>query len=186
MTDTNLDLSDADDLIVLRQLAASDSQGQTPDLASFDDLFPEGGADKASWVVERLYRDGYLTGIDAQTMAGFNLLRIRLTPSGRERLRQTTTAAVSARPAILLVEERRDLEPLLQEIRRLLDSDIAFGSADDEADFTAQLETVETQLRSPRPRRGIVREAIDSLRSIGESVVASAVWASLIEVSKRL
>lgn len=64
---------------------------------------------------------------------------------------------------------------LVQELRKAFDNEPPPNAGEALAD----IETLEAQLKSDKPKAGIVRECLVSLRTVTESVAASAVWASL-------
>jgi hypothetical protein len=71
-----------------------------------------------------------------------------------------------AAPPTLAVYERHALEPVLQEYEKALDADeLAALPPEDQAEAQSEIDTLSAQIRSPHPKRAIVRAA---LRSLGE------------------
>jgi enamine deaminase RidA (YjgF/YER057c/UK114 family) len=70
------------------------------------------------------------------------------------------------------------------EFRRILD-EIVLQKGDRDA-ILADLDTVEAQLRSPSPKRRILRESLGSLRSVAENLIASGVWIGAAELINQL
>jgi hypothetical protein len=50
---------------------------------------------------------------------------------------------------------------------------------DEMAELEAEIETIKSQLKSPKPKAGIIREGLKSIRTILESCVGSAMGAQL-------
>jgi len=69
------------------------------------------------------------------------------------------------------------LREVLAEARALV-ADLAL-EPDEEAEIDADLRTVEAQLDSPHPKRGIVREALSSVRAVLEGAAARGVAAGV-------
>jgi hypothetical protein len=130
---------------------------------------------------EALRGDGL---VDNVSLAG----DIELTNEGRRRA-EDLLAQESPLPltVVLTIAERRELEPVLRELRLLLDGGETVDlPTEDLADATAQLATAEAQMLSPRPRRAIVGEALKSLRLIAENAAGTMAAAGIIEIVGRV
>jgi hypothetical protein len=86
---------------------------------------------------------------------------------------------------ILAVHEVRLLERVVGELRKAEDE----GSLDQldpdvHAEVAAEVQTLESQLRSPKPKRSIVKAALESLRNIAEEAVGGAMGAGVVVAVK--
>jgi hypothetical protein len=67
---------------------------------------------------------------------------------------------------------------------------ITFDDPEERADIEVQLETVLTQIRSPKPKRVIVAAALKAALYVGGQVAlgaaGNAAWTGLLELGKRL
>ena len=59
-------------------------------------------------------------------------------------------------------------------------------SSDDKIELESEIATLKAQVASPKPKKGIVKESLSSVRSILESAGGSATGQLLIEVGKML
>jgi hypothetical protein len=100
-----------------------------------------------------------------------------LTPAGVDRAEELMQEQESqddpaSAAAVLTVVEYRTLERFIQEVRGLLES--APLDPEDRADAEAQLDTIEAQMRSPRPRRRLIGMALGWLKAAGGAAVGGA------------
>jgi hypothetical protein len=72
-----------------------------------------------------------------------------------------------------------------KELRRILDEAVNVTDIVRE-EMEADLRVLEAQLESPAPKRGIIKEAVRSLRAIGENLVANGIWLGGIEIINQL
>jgi hypothetical protein len=86
---------------------------------------------------------------------------------------------------VLAVHELKALERLITEIRRAEQTG-EFDTLDPElrAEVAAETATLESQLRSPKPKRDIVRGALRSLRNITENALGGASGAGVVVAVK--
>lgn len=83
--------------------------------------------------------------------------------------------------AVLAVHEVKALERLAGEIQRAEDvGELDSMESEQHAELLAELQTLTAQLRSPRPKRSIVRAALASMKNIGEQAVGGAVGAAIV------
>lgn len=130
-------------------------------------------------VLRRLHDDGYLdvalqTGDDR--LLGAHVRKV--TPEGVRAASERPPATSTSIVEFVTVTERRVLEVLLLQVRAAVDASDLDG--DDLADAEAQLATAETQLRSPRARRRVLRETLQTVRAVTENLVAAAVWVEIV------
>lgn len=78
-----------------------------------------------------------------------------------------------------------DLEALRRLLPQLKESDLELDD-DASAELTAEIATVEAQLQSPRPKRGVVKQAAESIRSILEGAGGGVAGHLAIELGKIL
>jgi hypothetical protein len=81
-----------------------------------------------------------------------------------------------------VIASRDKIEAYLTEYRERLRA----LPADDRPIAEAQIITADAQLRSPKPNKRILEEAISTLRSIAEGMAGNAAFAVLIELGKNL
>lgn len=82
---------------------------------------------------------------------------------------------------ILAVHELKALERVVGELRRAEEAgELDQVDPEDRAEISAEVETLQAQLRSPKPKRAIVREALRSLRVITEQAAGSAIGAGVV------
>ena len=113
--------------------------------------------------------------------------RIEKLQSLRERLELfdedealSTTAA-----SILNVEEQRTVEKVVTEFRKAeQEGDLDSLDHNDRAEAEAEVETLEAQLHSPRPKRSIVSSALRSLGDILHRGLGSAAGAGIVVVAQ--
>ncbi|MGO9873185.1 MAG: hypothetical protein ACLPVY_05240 [Acidimicrobiia bacterium] len=119
---------------------------------------------------------------------------ISITASGTNRAEQIIDErereAVAIAGLILTHLEVEQLEAAIGPLRAALDSGDVPLQGDDLAEFDADVQTIQDQIRSPRPKREIVRAA---LRSIGDflarpdlatGIFASGITTAIFEVAK--
>jgi hypothetical protein len=70
-----------------------------------------------------------------------------------------------------------DLQALLEELRRAART--LPVTRDVQEEFLAEANTIEAQLRSPRPKQPIIDESLRTIRAILESATGSAVYTAL-------
>jgi|SRR6478736_2573114 len=97
-------------------------------------------------------------------------------------LEEDENQAPAADVAVVLItaEQRRSLEPVLDEIQQLAHDLPADLDPDVRADVEAQVATVQAQMLSPAPRHRIVAEALHSVRAVGEGAVGGVVGTGLM------
>ena len=95
---------------------------------------------------------------------------------------QTPTVAL-----FLNVVEQRQVESFLHDLGAAIEADGAGQTdPDDVAVLDVEKETIETQLRSPRPNRGVVRSALVSIGTLLEAAAANTLGQVAFEVARRL
>lgn len=122
---------------------------------------------------------------------------IVVTPAGqnavealhRERARDAEASA-DAGGAVLTIVELRRIEPLLKEIRDLLEAHGDDLDPEDAEDLESLTGTLEAQQRSPRPRRAIVQATVSAIQwTVGRAasgVVGNAVFQGVVEAASRI
>lgn len=107
----------------------------------------------------------------------------------RERAREAEAEADTG-GAVLTITELRRIEPLLKEIRDLLDAHGDEMDPEDVEDLQSLAGTVEAQQRSPRPRRAIVQAAVSAIRWTADraagGVLGNTVFHGVVEAASRI
>ncbi len=114
-------------------------------------------------------------GIVNLTHRGIQFVEQLLTPSGAPGADDSVT-----------VDEHREIERLVLEVRVALDGGRIKLSDEDAADADAQLATIDAQMRSPRPRRAVLQAAFRSLGRILEMAAGGALGTSAVLLSQHL
>ncbi|MCB1004331.1 MAG: hypothetical protein KDB35_09120 [Acidimicrobiales bacterium] len=132
----------------------------------------------ADWLIQRGYAEARVLGpMFSITVDGIDEVERRRA----ERRRDVDLAAV-----VLTHDERREVEAVIRPVQEALDSGELQLSGDDEADVRLQLETVQLQLRSNRPRRPIVGWALSAITGIVTGVAGNAAYAGLVALAHAL
>ena len=88
---------------------------------------------------------------------------------------------------VLDVAELKALERFISAYQTAQDSgELDQLDPEDRAEMAAEVETLESQRRSPRPKRVIVREALRSIRSIVEQAAGGAIGGGLVLAAQDL
>jgi hypothetical protein len=83
---------------------------------------------------------------------------------------------------VLAVHEVRLVEAVVTQFQRADDEgELDALDPDDHAEAAAEVETLNAQLRSPKPKRSIVRAALSSLSAIMQNAVGAAIGVGLVE-----
>ncbi|HET6811916.1 MAG TPA: hypothetical protein VFH50_12985 [Acidimicrobiales bacterium] len=82
--------------------------------------------------------------------------------------------------AVLTHDEQRRVEALVRQLRQLEEDGQLADDPEDRAEAVAEIETIEAQLRSPRPKRSIVRAALSSLGGIVHDALGAAAGAGMV------
>lgn len=101
---------------------------------------------------------------------------VAITPAGQdevERMRREP-GPQPATPFLTIVELRR-LEAVAGAVQRLLDEHEDEIDPEDVQDLRAQLDTIEAQKRSPRPRRDVMAAAIGAITWMADKAAGGAV-----------
>ena len=99
-------------------------------------------------------------------------------------LRHGTPLPVSV--VVLSVVEQRAVESFLADYRKAVDEGLPFEDADDRLDAEVQVRTVEEQLRSPKPRRRVIRAALRELYGLLHGAGGNAVYELLKKLLETL
>lgn len=108
-----------------------------------------------------------------------------VTPEGRRKVEEWLAPEAAVIQAVITVEQQREIEVVLKDLRNAVEEEGPSLAPDDEADLRAQLETVDAQLRSPRPRRDILAMAFGILRDVAVQAVGAASGQALVHVATR-
>lgn len=140
----------------------------------YDQWAPEAGVDPreadlaADWLIAR--------GLAKRPAMG-RLLEI--TPEGidavEESQREEPNDVGSGAVDVLTVAEHRQVEPALAEIQKFLDEHRDELDPEDAMDLDAQVQTIEAQMRSSRPRRSVIGAALAAVRWVGIAGVGGVV-----------
>ncbi len=95
----------------------------------------------------------------------------RLTPLGREDVRQRPPV----KSLYLGWDEKGPVEVFIQVVVKELEAGALRLSANDRADLEAQIESLQGQLRSPKPRRSIVTGIVAAVKLVAANVAADAI-----------
>lgn len=95
-----------------------------------------------------------------QVESGVGILRALL-----EDVQMDEEEGSEPRPELLSQDEREQLEVVAGDVRRAFDENSLGLEGDDAAEFASDLQTLEDQARSPRPKREIVRVAFRSVHA---------------------
>jgi hypothetical protein len=97
---------------------------------------------------------------------------------------QVATIGSSQHQTVTMSSQQVQIEEFVTELRRRLPS---LGLADtDRAVAEADLAAVESQLTSPRPNDGILREGLRTLRALVEGIADNAAYDALVELAQRI
>lgn len=117
-------------------------------------------------------------------LEGFAEERMGLQRQTMETFQQRTDPAFGSdavQVQVLAVDEVRVLEGLLGRIRKATDENELEGLDDEvQLEVDAEVRTLDAQLHSPKPKRSIVRGALDSLRIILQQAVGTAAGGALL------
>jgi hypothetical protein len=72
-------------------------------------------------------------------------------------------------------DEKGPVEVFIQVVVKELETGALPLSADDRADLEAQIESLQSQLRSPKPRRSIVTGLVTAVKLVAANVAADAI-----------
>lgn len=101
-----------------------------------------------------------------------------------EELGGAAQSASTSQP-VLAVHEIKLLERMLAEVRTADDrGELEKVDREARAEFDAEVQTLVSQIRSPKPKRSIVRAALQSLRSITEEAFGSAAGVGVVVAIK--
>jgi len=95
----------------------------------------------------------------------------RATELGDEMERMQRENAATIALVIVTPEQRATLEQLTSALQRAVEDGLDLDS-DDQAEVQVQIDTIQTQLRSPRPRAGVIGTALKALRWTGGQTIA--------------
>lgn len=76
------------------------------------------------------------------------------------------------------------LQSFLQELEKSLDK--LPVSVEEKRELEAELQTVKTQLQSPKPKNAIINASLNTFRSILESITANLYTSNLVEMLQRI
>ena len=96
---------------------------------------------------------------------------------GSQIVQGSTQTTITNQP--VTAPDIEDLRRLLTEIKELASKVNIEGDAKDE--FDSECATIEAQLKSPRPKRTIIREGLASIRTILEGAAGEAIGAGLFQ-----
>jgi hypothetical protein len=97
---------------------------------------------------------------------------------------QAGTVGSNQYVAVNLVSERATIQAFLTALRQELDE--LPISAEERDIVTSDIDTVEAQLRSPKPRNAVLREAVSSLREVVLGAAGSGAFAGLVELAQHI
>jgi hypothetical protein len=97
---------------------------------------------------------------------------------------QAGTVGSNQYVAVDLASERSTIQAFLTALRRELDE--LPISAEERDVVSADIDTVEAQLRSPKPRNTILRETVSSLREVVLGAAGSGAFAGLVELAQHI
>jgi hypothetical protein len=169
--------------------------GARVDLPEIGDRFGLGGQDLAA--TARFLKDTRLVKFDSP--APDIIGPVSITHRGIERVEaqrqdEPTDGDHSSGPdlraelaVVLAPAERSEVEAVVGMLRRAFDAgELTFSDEEDRADFQAQLDTLNDQLRSPKPKRTIVGRTLWALRWAGSitavGVLGNAAWDGLLRL----
>ena len=93
-------------------------------------------------------------------------------------------------PVVLNPPELREVEVLVKDLRSQFDDQSLSLDPESAAEFDTDLKAVEDQLRSPKPKRAIVKSAFQSLAlilgALALSMAGNAAYAGLTDLLKRI
>ena len=144
--------------------------------------------DEADAISRYLVDQGYATypvmgAVVSITAAGVN--------RAEELIEEREQIAQAAVGVLLTAEEQQDLEALVRPLRAALDRGEIPLEGDDLAEFDADVRALETQIRSPRAKRDIVRSALASVatfcnKPIVAGMLSSTVVTGVVELLHRI
>jgi hypothetical protein len=97
---------------------------------------------------------------------------------------QAGTVGSNQYVAVDFASERSTIQAFLTALRRELDE--LPISAEERDVVSADIDTVEAQLRSPKPRNTILRETVSSLREVVLGAAGSGAFAGLVELAQHI
>ncbi|MGI8939485.1 MAG: hypothetical protein ACR2JF_14995 [Iamia sp.] len=113
----------------------------------------------------------------------------QLTPEGQDRVEDSQRSVGGGSGAVLAeltIQEFRKLEVVLSDVRRFLEEHGDELERDDLQDLKAQIETIEAQQRSPRPRRGVIGAAMFVMAFVLKAAAGGLVEAGTLEAVQAL
>lgn len=97
------------------------------------------------------------------------------------------SADVRAVAPVLTVVEKQALEPLVREVRSLIEAlEDSDADPNDLADARAQADTLDAQLRAARPRRSVVAATASALRDVAVGALGGALGNGLTQVAGKI
>lgn len=174
----------------LGAIARANDADTAPDYSRLQEELSQEGFEhptRLEMLLGSLAGEELITYAEATSMAGFNAINFRVTEAGRRELErlQETLAVEREGVAYLTAAEIAALEPLISEIRGFAESGSLPLDREDVADLVVQIDTVQVQARSPKPRRNIVRSALEAigehLRQVPADVRAGVVGAAAVK-----
>jgi len=98
----------------------------------------------------------------------------------------SSSPAVARTAVVLSPQELGEVEALLTKIRQADERDELSLREEDRAELEAEMATIEAQIRSPRPKRQIVADAIRTLGSILTQASAAVLGAGALDLAQHL
>jgi hypothetical protein len=106
----------------------------------------------------------------------------KVLPAGIDALRLENEAS----SLLLTPDQLGAVEGLTRLLRQAIDQGDLLGSAEDQADLEAQVATMEAARRSPRPRRRLWIELLQTTRAVAEGTLSSGVYAAAVAIIHRI
>jgi hypothetical protein len=100
--------------------------------------------------------------------------------------REEQAAAAAGDIVGLTVSEHRDLERIIDGVRRVLDDDDLPLEEEDKAELDADLRTLEAQNRSPKPKRPIVKIALGGVLTVLGAIALDVTANGVYDLAKEL
>lgn len=140
--------------------------------------------DENGWNLYRWASDRTLTS-DHMTMGGTGLsLSARGIDAVEDMLRKGSQPPKSV--LVLSAEEMRSVEVFLTEYRRAEEADDVPVSGEERLELDAEVQTIEAQMRSPKPKRRVVKASLNEVRHLLRGASGSGLFHAILTAANAL